>query len=144
MLHMMKVAVGIRDLAHLEEINQKFALLNGGYPFVLTRFLPKQAEEILQSGGSLYRVINGTLCCRQVIHEFTPTTRENGSPCIQISMQPEIIRTYSIPVRPFQGWRYLKPEDAPKDLPLHGTTLSTPLPTKMRRELEELGLIDPL
>ena len=45
----------------------------------------------------------------------------------------------SAPRRAFQGWRYLKDEDAPPDL----TKLSgdADLPAKMRLELAELGLL---
>ena len=103
--------------------------------------MPKQADEILKN-GSLYRVINGTLCCRQKIVDFLPGQRENGNPCIQIILDSEIIRTFSIPIRPFQGWRYLKNTDAPKDLPLSHTNISAELPKKLRKELETLGLID--
>lgn len=143
MLHMMKVAVGIQDIEHLIITNDQIAKNNKGNPYTLTRFMPKQAEDILK-GGSLYRVINGTLCCRQRIIDFMPSTRENGNPCIQIMLDPEIIRTFSIPMRPFQGWRYLKPANAPKDLPLNHTKISMELPEKLRQELETLGLIDPL
>lgn len=143
MLHMMKVAVGIQDISHLMEINTEIVKENKGNPYTLTRFLPKQADTIL-NGGSLYRVINGFLCCRQRIIDFIPSTRENGTPCIQILLDPEIIRTVSIPMRPFQGWRYLTPENAPQDLILRHSKLSAPLPQKMRQELERLGLIDPL
>lgn len=143
MLHMVKVAVGIEDITHLTQINQQLAQDNHGYPYVLTRFSPKQTNEIL-NGGSLYRVISSMLCCRQKIKDFVPSTRANGNPCIQIILEPEIIRTHSIPMRHFQGWRYLKPEDAPQDLPLNHTKLSTELPQKLRKELETLGLIDPI
>ncbi|MBH9970464.1 MULTISPECIES: DUF1489 family protein [Commensalibacter] len=140
---MMKVAVGIQDIAHLKIINEQMAVNNNGNSYTLTRFMPKQADEILKN-GSLYRVINGTLCCRQKIVDFLPGQRENGNPCIQIILDSEIIRTFSIPIRPFQGWRYLKNTDAPKDLPLSHTNISAELPKKLRKELETLGLIDPI
>ena len=39
-----------------------------------------------------------------------------GLACCDIIMSPELIRTVPRPKSPFQGWRYLKPEDAPADL----------------------------
>jgi hypothetical protein len=33
-----------------------------------------------------------------------------------IVFDPELIRTYARAKRPFQGWRYLKPGEAPRDL----------------------------
>lgn len=143
MLHMMKVAVGIEDITHLTQVNQQLTPINNYNHYVLTRFSPKKANDIL-NGGSLYRVISGMLCCRQKIRDFIPSTRADGNPCIQIVLEPEIIRTMSIPMRHFQGWRYLKTEDAPKDLTLNHTKLSENLPKKLRKELEMLGLIDPI
>lgn len=139
MLHMMKVAVGITDIEELQQINLLLAQENKGYPYTLTRFPPKQTEEIL-NGGSLYRVIKGSLCCRQLIKDFVPSTRENGNPCTQIILEPEIIRTQSIAMRPFQGWRYLKPENTPQDLSINGNQLLE-IPPKLRKELEELALL---
>ncbi|CAI3959294.1 DUF1489 domain [Commensalibacter communis] len=139
MLHIMKVAVGVTDIEELQQINLRLANDNNGYPYTLTRFPPKQVEDILQ-GGSLYRVIKGSLCCRQLIKDFIPSKRDNGNPCIQILLEPEIIRTQSIAMRPFQGWRYLKPQDAPIDLSINGAQLLD-IPIKLRKELEELALL---
>lgn len=139
MLHIMKVAVGIADIEELLHINTLYAKENRGHPYTLTRFPPKQTAEIL-NGGSLYRVIKGSLCCRQVIKDFIPSTRENGDPCTQIILESEIIRTQPIAMRPFQGWRYLKPENAPKDLNTSTIQLLN-LPIKLRKELEELALL---
>jgi hypothetical protein len=42
--------------------------------------------------------------------------------------------------RPFQGWRYLKPEDAPRDLGIATDQLAE-MPEEMRKELLVLGLL---
>lgn len=141
MLHMMKVAVGIQDIQHLQDVNAIIALENQGYPYTLTRFHPKKIDEIL-NGGSLYRMIKGVMCCRQKIKDFVPSTRDNGQDCVRIILEPEIIRTASIAIRPFQGWRYLTPKDAPKDLNTQKNTQSLALPIQMKQALLELGLID--
>jgi hypothetical protein len=44
------------------------------------------------------------------------------------------------PFRPFQGWRYLQPKDAPRDIGQHGGDLAE-MPEEMRRELAGLGLL---
>ena len=50
------------------------------------------------------------------------------------------MRTEWQPRRPFQGWRYLKPNEAPADLG-HGRTGWAEMPPKLRQELAELGLL---
>ncbi len=44
------------------------------------------------------------------------------------------------PWRPFQGWRYLTPADAPPDAPT-GPGGITAMPERMRAELRALGLL---
>jgi hypothetical protein len=45
------------------------------------------------------------------------------------------------PMRPFQGWRYLKPGDAPPDLGKIAEKGVAAMPEPMRRELRDLGLL---
>ena len=55
-------------------------------------------------------------------------------------LDPEVVRTQWQPRRAFQGWRYLKPADAPADLG-KGARGIAELPPKLRTELAELGLL---
>ncbi len=142
-LHMMKLVVGIESLeefAHLQSrSSQKIRYLGREVNVCYTRYQPKDAEKILNSGGSIYRVIKGVMRCRQKIVGFQQVQTPMGKKC-QILMDTEIIRTHPLPRRAFQGWRYLQPNKAPKDLsPYQAGEI---LPTdKMERELSELGLL---
>ncbi len=82
---------------------------------VITRHRPKRAEELM-SGGSMYRVMKNTIMFRQRILGFEEIMHpEKGRMCL-IACAPEIIRVTPTPKRPFQGWRYLQPDDTPLDL----------------------------
>lgn len=148
MLHLVKLAVGItslEDLAHRQRTMAEGAGdgLDGtrpsGHPWLRTRMFPRRAPEILD-GGSLYRVINGLILCRQRVIEIRPDTREDGVACALVVLAPEIIPVAPRPMRPFQGWRYLSPADAPPDLPVGGGDGGT-LPESLRRNLAGLCLI---
>ncbi|MBB2168505.1 DUF1489 domain-containing protein [Gluconacetobacter aggeris] len=148
MLHLVKLAVGItslEDLAHRQRTMAEGAGdgLDGtrpsGHPWLRTRMFPRRAPEILD-GGSLYRVINGLILCRQRVIEIRPDTREDGVACALVVLAPEIIPVAPRPMRPFQGWRYLSPADAPPDLSVGGGDGGT-LPESLRRNLAGLCLI---
>jgi len=104
-----------------------------------TRMVPKRADEIVGE-GSLYWVIKGRVQCRQRIVDIRPFVDAEGISRCHIVLDPEVVLTHSQPKRPFQGWRYLKPEDAPGDLGSSGEGIET-LPAEMRNELADLGLI---
>ena len=52
-------------------------------------------------------------------------------------MEPNVISVVPTPKRPFQGWRYLKPDDAPADLSELGG--ANDLPPELRAKLVDLG-----
>ncbi len=104
----------------------------------VTRMWPKREAEIL-AGGSLYWVIKGVILCRQRIVRLEEVDRGDGIRRCGIVMDPEIVRTEAAPRRPFQGWRYLEPKDAPRDLP-KGRAKDTALPEDMALALAEIGL----
>jgi len=109
-----------------------------------TRYCPKQADEILRSGGSAYRVIKGRTCCRQKILGFEQIQRTDGSKACVIYTDTQIIETYHKPQRAFQGWRYLKNENRPKDLGVYdASTRKTvqDMPAELVSELREAGLL---
>ena len=103
-----------------------------------TRMMPSRGEEILD-GGSLYWVIKGVMCARQDILDLRAVTDKDGISRCQIVLKPKLVRVEPRPRRPFQGWRYLKDEDAPGDLKDAAGT--TGLPPHIALELKELGLL---
>ncbi len=143
-LNLIKLCVGCESIEDLEEwIASRLAdcrLL--GRPeeqFHTTRMVPTRGAEIVD-GGSLYWVIKGSVQCRQLITEIRPFTDDDGIGRCHLVLDPVVVRTEWQPRRAFQGWRYLKPEDAPADLG-KGRAALAELPPKLRRELAELGLL---
>jgi hypothetical protein len=104
----------------------------------VTRMWPKQEEAIL-NGGSLYWVIKGAIQARQKIVRLDEVIGHDGIRRCAILMEPELIRTNTAIRRPFQGWRYLKPEDAPADLP-QSRVQDDALPKDLALALADIGL----
>jgi len=105
----------------------------------VTRMTPKRHDDLID-GGSLYWVIKGIIQCRQRILELRPVTGEDGIARCGVVLEPQVVLVEPRPRRPFQGWRYLVPKEAPPDLD-GGTTGLAEMPADMRRELAELGLL---
>lgn len=107
-------------------------------PTHVTRMWPKQEAAIL-NGGSLYWVIKGAIQARQKILRLDEVIGHDGIRRCAIVMEPELIRTNTAIRRPFQGWRYLKPEDAPADLP-KSRVADDALPRDLALALADIGL----
>jgi len=88
--------------------------------------------------GSLYWVIKGMIQARQPIRDLRGETDAEGRSLCAIVLAPELIPVQPRRRRPFQGWRYLKPEDAPPDLAIGA---NDDIPPAMRAALAELALI---
>lgn len=99
---------------------------------------PKREAELL-NGGSIFWVIKGQIQARQKILRLDEVIAEDGVRRCAIVLDPEMHRTETAPKRPFQGWRYLKPGDAPRDLS-HARTTDTPLPLELTQALAEIGV----
>tara|TARA_B100000700_G_C14949512_1_gene810947 strand:- start:212 stop:640 length:429 start_codon:yes stop_codon:yes gene_type:complete len=104
----------------------------------ITRMWPKREKELL-SGGSIYWVFKGLILARQKILGFEEIIGADNIRRCGLLLDKEIYRTYPQPRRAFQGWRYLKKEDAPKDI---GKFLQTDgeLPHALEIELSRLGV----
>jgi hypothetical protein len=134
-LHLLKLAVGIDNVDQLRRIRAARAAERGGN-WVYTRNRPRRAAEVL-SGGSIYWVIRGHVRVRQLVTGLRSERDANGRRYCLIEVDPELIPTASRAWRPFQGWRYLSPEDAPADRPETGE----PPSDRLLADLRSLGLI---
>ena len=143
-LNILKLCVGSDSVEDLEEwVESRLEeRRRNGEPLEhwhTTRMVPTRGAEIVE-GGSLYWVIKGNVQCRQRIMEIRPFTDAEGIGRCRLILDPVIVRTEWQPRRAFQGWRYLKQEDAPADLGKGRAGLAE-IPPKLRAELAELGLL---
>lgn len=136
-LHLIKLAVGIRDIDHLREVQARRAA-DGIVP-VYTRMAPKRAGEIA-GAGSLYWVIRGSTCVRQRVRAIDTGVDEDGKGYCVIGVEVDLVPTVPTVQRPFQGWRYLEPVAAPVDLSGAGG-VGDELPPHLAAELRALGLL---
>jgi hypothetical protein len=67
MIHLIKLAVGVRDIAHLAAIQKLRAAADPPLRHQ-TRSTPKRAAELI-AGGSIYWVIAGLLQARQPVRD---------------------------------------------------------------------------
>ena len=135
---MIKLCVGCDTVEDL--LDWHSAEIGAGGPWLMrTRQTPKRAAEMVD-GGSLYRVIKGNVQCRQRLLEIRPFTDGEGISRCHLVLDPAVVRTDWQPRRAFQGWRYLKPADAPDDL-TEGRAGWMALPVELRSELATLGLL---
>jgi hypothetical protein len=142
-VHLIKLCVGaesIEDLAQWQAKRIKEQKKRGVKKPTLmhvTRATPKRADDVLD-GGSLYWVIKGQIAVRQRLLALKPVTK-NGGPHCGLVYDKELVLVQRRNHRPFQGWRYLDPTDAPPDLriPKGGKGL----PEALHAELVSLGLL---
>lgn len=138
-LHLIKLAVGVRDLPHLRALQAERASREPPLRH-RTRNTPRRAAEIL-AGGSMFWVIGGALSARQRILDIRDDRRDDGTPCAGLVLDPEIIPVRGRLMKPFQGWRYLPGADAPTDASGGSVEGASDLPTALRQKLEALCLL---
>jgi hypothetical protein len=143
-LHLVKLCVGVDSIRELDEwIKEKLAeKKKKKQPLEhihTTRMMPTQKEALLD-GGSLYWVIKGVISCRQKIIDLRPFSDKEGIKRCRIVMEPKLVTVIPKPRSAFQGWRYLKANEAPADL-AKGEKGVAAMSEEMRRELHELGLL---
>lgn len=143
MMHMIKLCVGVATLEELEGYREERAHWWGAdygenVHVHRTRMMPKRAAE-MEGHGSIYWVISGVIRARQPILRLAAATDDQGRSCCDIIMAPDMVRVVPRPKRPFQGWRYLEPREAPPDLGPGGFEEGGSL--ELAEELAQLGLI---
>jgi len=138
---MIKLVVGMDDLDQFADWQRRNLMPYEGAMAhtVMTRHAPKRADELIDS-GSIYRVIKNRIVCRQKIIGFEEIIHPMKGKMNLIMTEPVIIKTVSTPKRPFQGWRYLKLNDAPKDVGEYVQGDDAP-PEEMAEELAAAGLL---
>ena len=142
MIHLIKLSVGTTSIEGLAAYRAAMSDAGygrpDGYAWHRTRMMPKRQEELLD-GGSIYWVFGGKIQCRQKLVGLEAGVDAEGRGFCDIVMEQKLYPTVPVPKRPFQGWRYLKVEDAPKDLP--DADGDHAMPAELAKDLAELGLI---
>jgi hypothetical protein len=157
MLHLLKLCVGPKGVAELAA-RQALRAVSDPPLRHQTRMAPRRAAELLE-GGSLYWVVAGFIRVRQRLVDIREEAWDDGTACVGLVLDPELVLVEPRPQKPFQGWRYLAAEAAPPDAPRSGGAANRPaglratelpsgsadglaaLPPGLRRELEALCLI---
>jgi hypothetical protein len=145
-VHLIKLCVGcdsIEDLASWQVERLKARRKAGEkkpHLFHRTFQTPKRRAELLD-GGSLYWVIKGLVQVRQPLLDIAEGTKDDGTPCCLLILRNELVPVRPTPRRPFQGWRYLDPDEAPQDLKRGAASSIGAMPPKLRKQLAELGLL---
>ena len=140
MLHLTKLAVGIKDTDHLREVQTQRARQHGRL-WHRTRNFPRRGNEVID-GGSMYWVIAGTMLVRQRIVDIVEDQRDYQTPCTSLILDAGLVPLVGRVTRAFQGWRYLDSDDAPPDLPALGAVMGLEsLPVSLQRELRALCLL---
>jgi hypothetical protein len=128
-LHLTKIAFGAKSYDDL-------AAWYGGQSAIrlTTRNRPTRHAECI--GGSLYWILNHAIVARSPITGFAKTPDGRWDICLE----PRLIRVHQQAKRAHQGWRYLDPGKAPRDL-AEGEAIGDALPGRLAMKLERLGLV---
>ncbi len=135
-INLVKLCVGADSV---EDLAAWIAASGGRERAHTTRMRPKKEAQLL-NGGSLYWVIKGVIQARQRVLRLDEVIGPDGIRRCNIVLDTNLIRTENAARRPFQGWRYLLPEDSPRDLP-KARASDSDLPPEMAQALAEIGLV---
>lgn len=143
-LHLIKLSVGTDSVRDLEDwiekkLKERARRKQSPERVHTTRMTPKRVDELLD-GGSIFWVIKGEILCREKILGIRPFRDKDGINRCHLVLDPKCVLVEPRPYRAFQGWRYLYPKDAPRDLGKVAPGAAA-MPEKLRRELSELGLL---
>ncbi len=141
-VHIIKLVVGVSTLDEYAALKPRYEINYKGARAVpvWTRYQPKRADEILQTGGSLYRVIKNRIVCRHRVLGFESVSHPIKGKMTNIMIDSTIIRTIAQPKKAFQGWRYLKLSNVPADVGEYISGEDLP-PEGMAEDMRAAGLI---
>lgn len=138
--HLVKLSVGTESIEDLTAWQDMRAAQTGdNLPRHVTRMWPKRGDE-LTAGGSIYWIIKGQIQCRQRVLRLDEIIGQDGIRRCAMVLDPALVRTATVTKRPFQGWRYLAPADAPPDISGARETDDT-LPAELSTALAEIGVL---
>ena len=137
-VHLVKLCVGADDISDLVSWQNQLQKTYNRV-FHTTRMVPKRQADLLE-GGSIYWVIKRQIRVRQLITDIEEFTDGQGIRRCHLHLDPQLVHTRLQARRPFQGWRYLPPADAPIDAP-DNVEIDEEMPEELRSELTELGLL---
>jgi hypothetical protein len=143
-INMIKTAAGLTDIDQLvvRQSGGKTRYKGQAATYAYTRYAPKQAEEIVSSGGSIYWILKSRIQVRQKILGFEMAEEDDGSRWCKIMVDPQLYKTIAQPHRAIQGWRYLAEKDTPKDRgPYTFGSQDDEPPEEMAEELRKAGLL---
>lgn len=143
-LHILKLSVGSESVETLTEWQngRSAARAKAGLdprPRHITRMWPRREAELMQ-GGSIFWVVAGVILVRQRLEAFEEVIGDDGIRRCGFVLNPTLIRVEPRPKKAFQGWRYLTPKDAPRDLTAQGRE-EADLPAELREDLVRLGIL---
>jgi len=138
-VHLLKLCVGAEKVEDLTDWqSSERAKGPDGLPRHVTRMWPRREAEVL-NGGSIYWVMKGVILARQRLLRFDEVRGMDGILRCALVLEPKVQRTEAAPRRPFQGWRYLDPGDAPRDLST-GRMKADDAPPQLLAALAEIGV----
>ena len=143
-VHLLRMAVGVDSLGHLQTIQkERMGKRDDGLLHTYTRNIPRRKAELLD-GGSIYWVVKRYIRVRQAILGIEPGTNAEGRTYCALQLSPDLVMLDPRRQKAFQGWRYLRLDDAPADLdvqPAAAAAETNGMPVEMVDELRDLGLL---
>ena len=142
-INLIKLCVGAESVSDLYYWQKNRLIVKNNsrekFTYFVTRMRPKRELEVL-NGGSIYWVFKCLILARQKIVSFENHISTDNILRCKIILNAKIYLTDTYQKKPFQGWRYFKIEDSPKDKEIFDKN-KKPLPLKIEKELEEIGIL---
>lgn len=141
-IHLLRMAAGLTELselhAHIRKEKRKEKGI-GEYTAIHTRNTPKRMADLLE-GGSVFNIMRSMIQCRRRILDIQDVKGQDGSKWCRILLDTELVRVMPVAHKPFQGWRYLEPQKAPRDLGIYRGG-DDDVPADMAEDLRAMGLL---